>query len=67
MKITKDMSIAEILEMKGEKGFEILSEAGLHCVGCPMAQMESLKEGCVAHCIIEKDIDKIVEKLNKEE
>ena len=64
MKITKKTSMFEILMNKPEAA-EILFEAGMHCVGCPMAQMESLEEGCRAHGMSEKEIDKIVEELNK--
>ena len=60
MKITKKMSFAEILEKKPESA-EILMSAGMHCFGCPMAQMETLEQGCIAHGI---DADEIVEKLN---
>ena len=54
------MTFAEILEEKPEAA-EILLEAGMHCCGCPMAQMETLEEGCRAHGI---DADKILEKIN---
>jgi hydroxylamine reductase len=61
-KITKDMSFADILN-KYPKAGEILMGEGLHCIGCPMAMMETLEEGCKAHGL---DPDKIVKKLNKE-
>lgn len=64
MKITKKTKIGELLEEKPEAA-ELLMEAGMGCVGCPMAQMESIEEGCLAHGVEEKDIQKLVEKLNK--
>ena len=64
MKITKDTKIGELLDEKPETA-QLLMEAGMGCVGCPMAQMESIKEGCLAHGVDEKDIEKLVEKLNK--
>ena len=63
-KITKDMKFSEILELKPEAG-EILFEAGMMCFGCPMASQETLEEGCKAHGLSDKDINKIVEKVNK--
>jgi hybrid cluster-associated redox disulfide protein len=64
-KITSKTKISKILESKGEKGAEILSEAGMGCIFCPMAQMESLEEGCLAHGMDDEKIKKIVEELNK--
>ena len=64
MKITKDMTIGEVIEKRGEKAAVLLMEAGMGCVGCPMAQMESLEAGCLGHGLSEKDIKKLVEKLN---
>jgi len=61
-KITKNMTFSEILEEKPE-AVETLLEAGMHCIGCPMAQMETLEQGCKAHNI---NINKILNKLNKE-
>ncbi len=63
-KITKKMKFSEILELKPEAG-EILFEAGMMCFGCPMASQETLEEGCKAHGLSDKDINKIVEKVNK--
>lgn len=60
MKIDKDMTIGELLEKAPEKA-EILTEAGMHCLGCPSAQAESLEEACEVHGI---DVDELLEKLN---
>ncbi len=64
MKITKDTKIGELLEKKPEAA-QLLMDAGMGCVGCPMAQMESIEDGCLAHGVDEKDIEKLVGKLNK--
>jgi hybrid cluster-associated redox disulfide protein len=65
MKITKNTKLNEILDAKGEKAAEILFKSGMGCVGCPMSQMESLEDGCKAHGMSDKEINEIVEKLNK--
>ncbi len=62
-KITKKTKFSKILE-DNEKAAEILFEAGLHCVGCPMTAQESLEDGCLAHGMNGKEIDKLVGKLN---
>ena len=41
----------------------ILLEAGMHCVGCPASQAETLEEACMVHGI---DVEEVVEKLNEQ-
>lgn len=60
MKFDKDTRIGEILEKAPEKA-EILLEVGMHCIGCPASQMETLEEACEVHGI---DVEDVVEKLN---
>ena len=60
MKINKDTTIGEILEQAPEKA-DILLEVGMHCLGCPASQMETLEEACEVHGI---DVEKVVERLN---
>ena len=64
MKITKSTKLSKILGEKPEAA-ETLFEAGLGCIGCPMAQQETLEDGCKAHGMSDKDIDKLIERLNK--
>lgn len=60
MKIEKNMTIGELLKVAPEKA-EILLEAGMHCLGCPASQAETIEEACMVHGI---DVDELVEKLN---
>ena len=60
MVFNKDTRIGEILENAPEKA-EILLEVGMHCLGCPASQMETLEEACDVHGI---DVNEVVEKLN---
>ena len=59
-KLTKDMIIGEILHLN-EGVVPILMQSGMHCLGCPSSQMESLGDACLVHGI---DADELVEKLN---
>lgn len=61
MEIKKDTRIGELLDEAPEKA-EILLEAGMHCLGCPASQMETLEEACEVHGI---DVEEILEKLKK--
>lgn len=58
--ITKDMTIEEILN-KDERIADILLNAGMHCLGCPSARSETLKEACESH---EIDCERILSEIN---
>jgi len=59
-KVTKDMIIADILQV--DSGIaEILLRAGMHCVGCPAAKGETLAEAGVSHGA---DVDAMVDEIN---
>jgi hybrid cluster-associated redox disulfide protein len=64
MKITRKTNLNELLMERPELAGMLLS-SGMGCFGCPMAQRETLEEGCKAHGMTNKEIDKFVEKLNK--
>ncbi|MFW5846707.1 MAG: DUF1858 domain-containing protein [Nanoarchaeota archaeon] len=64
-KITHKTKISQVLEEKGEAGAEILMNSGMGCVFCPMAQQETLEQGCLAHGMKEKDIKELIKKLNE--
>lgn len=59
-KITKDMIIREILELDMGTS-EFMIKAGMHCLGCPSANGESLEMACMVHGA---DADKLVEEIN---
>lgn len=63
-KITPKTKLSEIMQIDPELG-EILLASGMGCFMCPMAQMETLEEGCLAHGMTNKDINKLIEELNK--
>lgn len=60
MAITKDMTIGQIL-VSNPNVAPILLEAGMHCLGCPSAQGESLEEAAMVHGM---DIDALMEKIS---
>lgn len=59
MAITKDMTIGEALVTKPEIA-PILMEMGMHCLGCPSAQGESLAEAAMVHGM---DVNDLMEKI----
>ena len=59
-KITKDMTIGEILTIDQNMA-GVLMASGMHCIGCPSAQGESLEEAAFVHGI---DADLLEVRLN---
>ena len=60
MKFERNTTIGEILEKAPEKS-EVLLEIGMHCLGRPASQMETIEEACAVHGI---DVEELIEKLN---
>lgn len=57
--ITKEMTIGEILRANPDVA-PVLMEAGMHCLGCPSAQGESLEEAAMVHGL---DIDELMKAI----
>ena len=63
MKFNKDTKIGEVVEKAPEK-VDILLSIGMHCIGCPASQEETIEEACMVHGI---DYEEVLEELNKDE
>lgn len=61
MQVSKDMLIGQLIGMD-DLIPQILMGAGMHCLGCPSAQGETLEEACFVHGI---DCDDLVSKMNE--
>ncbi len=66
--VTKDTLIGEAL-MLDMNIADILMDAGMHCVGCPASQGESIEEACQVHGMecenLVKDINEYLAKKGK--
>ena len=59
-RVTKDTMIGDLLQI--DQNVEpLLLNIGMHCLGCPSAQGESLEEAAMVHGI---DVELLVEKIN---
>ncbi|MCD7806864.1 MAG: DUF1858 domain-containing protein [Lachnospiraceae bacterium] len=58
-KITRDMTIGEALEVSTDI-IPVLFEIGMHCLGCPASQGETLEEAAMVHGI---DVDELMEMI----
>ena len=59
-KITKDMTLGEILHINSNLA-GVLMAGGMHCVGCPSSQGETLEEAAMVHGI---ETDLLLTRLN---
>ena len=59
--VTKDVTIGEILRANPNVA-PVLMNAGMHCVGCPSAQGESLEEAAMVHGM---DIDALMKAIEE--
>lgn len=59
--VTKDTLIGEALMMNMGIA-EILMASGMHCVGCPASQGETIEEACAVHGI---EAQELIDNINK--
>lgn len=59
--ITKETNIGDLLKINAEAAAPVLLGIGMHCLGCPASQMETIEEAAAVHGV---DADKLVEELN---
>ncbi len=58
--ITKEITIGELLQINTGV-IPILMSAGMHCLGCPASQAESIGEAAYVHGL---DADELVNEIN---
>ncbi len=58
--VSKDTRIGDLLQINANVA-PILMDIGMHCLGCPASQMETIEEAAMVHGI---DADLLVEKIN---
>ena len=59
-KVTKDTMIGELLQID-ENVAPLLLNIGMHCLGCPSSQMETIEEAAMVHGL---DPDDLVVEIN---
>ena len=59
--VNKNTVIGEIVNEHPEAA-EILLGIGMHCLGCPAAQAETLEEACAVHGV---DAESVVKAINE--
>ena len=60
-KITEKMTIGEVIQKYPKTTF-VFIDYGLHCIGCPMAEPETIEEAAKLHRV---ELKKFLKDLNK--
>lgn len=60
--ITKETMIGELLNVDAEAVAPVLFGIGMHCLGCPASQMETIEDAAIVHGV---DPDELVRMLNE--
>ena len=63
--INRRMNLGELVQIYPELAAVLQEDYGLHCVGCMAADFDSLEQGAKVHGFDDKEIDKMVAKLNQ--
>lgn len=64
--ITKDTMIGDLLVIAPETA-PVLFSIGMHCLGCPASQGETIEQACAVHGVDVNDIlARLNESMNKE-
>lgn len=61
MTITKDTVIGDILKI-APQATPIFMGIGMHCLGCPASQGETVEEACMVHGV---DVNELLAQVNK--
>lgn len=62
METVNEKTLVGEIVMKHPEAIEVLLSIGMHCLGCPASQAESLEEACMVHGM---DPAKVVEAINE--
>ena len=62
--VTKDMILGDIVERFPQAVF-VMSQFGLHCVGCHANVFDTVEAGAKAHGMPDKEMDEMLAEVNK--
>lgn len=63
-KVNKDTNLADAL-FKYPQIAEVLTDYGLHCVGCFANSFDTIEMGAKIHGMTEEEVDEMLERVNE--
>lgn len=64
-KVNKKTTILKLMQEHPQLAFILITKYGLHCLGCPASSFETLEGGARAHGLNEKEIEAMVDDMNR--
>jgi hybrid cluster-associated redox disulfide protein len=62
--ITKDMNLGDVV-FKYPEAAEVLTDYGLHCVGCYLNAFDTIETGAKIHEMSDEEINEMVDRVNE--
>ncbi|NMB69842.1 DUF1858 domain-containing protein [candidate division WWE3 bacterium] len=62
--ITKDMNLGEVV-YKYPESAEVLTDYGLHCVGCFANAFDTIEAGAKIHGMSDDEIEEMIDRVNE--
>lgn len=63
--IKGDILISELMDLYPDAADYLVENYDFYCIGCLMADFETLEEGAYRHGIENKDFEKLLKEINK--
>lgn len=64
VKITKDMNLGEVVYKYPETA-EVLTDYGLHCVGCFANSFDTIETGAKIHGMGDDEVEEMIDRVNE--
>ena len=64
VKITKDMNLGEVVYKYPETA-EVLTDYGLHCVGCFANAFDTIEAGAKIHGMSDDEVEEMIDRVNE--
>lgn len=62
--VTKEMNLGEVI-FKYPESAEILTDYGLHCVGCFASSFDTIEQGAKIHGLSEEEVQEMIDRINE--
>jgi hybrid cluster-associated redox disulfide protein len=62
--VTKEMNLGEVI-FKYPEASEILTDYGLHCVGCFASSFDTIEQGAKIHGMSDEEMQEMIDRINE--
>lgn len=62
--VSKEMNLGEVI-FKYPEAAEILTDYGLHCVGCFASSFDTIEQGAKIHGLSDEELQEMIDRINE--